>query len=1327
MTLVKNRRVRVRDDGTGNKREVDGAFAEFAQSEAIVLLGDPGIGKSTLLTEFGGSDCLSVRRFMLEPKLPTGATLYLDGLDEYRRLRGAGSAPDDLVVKLIELGRPKFCLACRAGDWFGEIDQEAVRLASASRRIVVLELMPLSDDEITHIASDQLPYGSTFLTDAFAFGLGKLLGNPQTLDLFIRAWRSGRRPRNKFEAYKYGIADLIRETNQVHLGRGSSSIGAGTLWEAAAAICSTTVLGHAVGVTRRQDECNDEFFPASFVPFDAPSAVDEVLGRRVFTSPSTDCFQPSHRTIAEFLAGSDLAKRVSSGLPISRILALTCGLDGAPIAALRGLYAWFMCHLSAQAEPYVVRDPYAVATYGDASVLSPAVQLAIWNALDRVRDPWFLTNEDDRGTFNGLANRDTALRLKQILTGGNAAIHLKIAALEALATASSDLGLADDLEFLVFTPHDNTWLRSTALRALAQAKGGNASYLEMLDDRLSLSKPDPVAAELRVTLLTLLPPSGDLPTRILSVLDQASDVAIGKRATGHLFPLLSLPKDEQLDELLDGAEAIVKLKGHRKHEIRHLFSDWFIRRLHIPRSISPEQLARWLGNMSVERSSGNDNLVAAIKARFAQEPQLFQLVFDQLYSQHAFATEHDQWMFIVNDVWETLPLVLWPDAQAEFFLDRAKHEPNAEHAANFFRLFLQHLRTSGVDLDLAESAHNLVVSRADLSSVLGDWTVHQIDPWRIERWKEASKRAEQKIKDRAANISQLTPHQNEIRAGTHSAVGWGANVFLGYYNDVDTPEPRDRLLSVLDEHLTDAFMEGFKAYLHTGSVPNADDIIGRWADNCIPGSHLLVPLALYCTIQAGDEVPENAHASCLAATITGLPRGRQFEGYDTAIETWLASQAHAHPESVTSVLVQAWTASVSHKRGYLPGLHDLEKTPSAVPLLAETAQQLLSSDKNMEHWAVEQLVTLLLRHNSAAIPALASKVLARKPASLQDVGTWSAAILLTAQPNDASVLSTVSHASRETLWAMIEVLKSARLNHGDAPKLSTVKRAKLVATLGARFPNVRHPLGEITYGHQNHWDAAEFVGHQIKAIAGENSLEADAHLATLENSPDLVSYRDSIQHHRAQRERQDREDTFEPADPAAVATTLKNAAPANSADLIAYIEEHLRLVNLELKTTSYERYQAYWNKNDRKFVSMKREEDCSALLAHDLQVRIAPHGLIATVEHHMVADKECDLAILMGTSHLLPIEVKHHYHSDIWTAWRTQLDKLYTRDPKTGGYGLYCVLWSGTDHGRNVPKPPNDLDRPNSAIELQDAIASLLPTPEQTRLKVVVLDVCPPA
>jgi hypothetical protein len=89
----------------------------------------------------------------------------------------------------------------------------------------------------------------------------------------------------------------------------------------------------------------------------------------------------------------------------------------------------------------------------------------------------------------------------------------------------------------------------------------------------------------------------------------------------------------------------------------------------------------------------------------------------------------------------------------------------------------------------------------------------------------------------------------------------------------------------------------------------------------------------------------------------------------------------------------------------------------------------------------------------------------------------------------------------------------------------------------------------------------------------------------------------------------------------------------------------------------------------------------------------------------------------------LPIEVKHHYNAELWTAWRTQLDRLYTWDAKAGGLGIYLVLWSGEANGRMMPKLPNGLERPGNAAELKNALESLIPEPDRHRLHVVVVDI----
>jgi energy-coupling factor transporter ATP-binding protein EcfA2 len=191
MSLIASRRLHVRDDGAGDSQAADVSFAEFESEDAIVLLGDPGMGKTTLFRQLAGSNYQTVRTFLIDPN--RREPVFLDALDEYRAKLNNRGAADAVAEKLIALKRPRFRLSCRIADWFGAIDQDILRLASPSRRVVVLEIRPLSRDEIAEIAEEIVSDPWTFIAEAEEAGLYGLLGNPQSLHLFAKAWSSGKK------------------------------------------------------------------------------------------------------------------------------------------------------------------------------------------------------------------------------------------------------------------------------------------------------------------------------------------------------------------------------------------------------------------------------------------------------------------------------------------------------------------------------------------------------------------------------------------------------------------------------------------------------------------------------------------------------------------------------------------------------------------------------------------------------------------------------------------------------------------------------------------------------------------------------------------------------------------------------------------------------------------------------------------------------------------------------------------------------------------------------------------------------------------------------
>jgi len=113
------RRLRVRDDGAGKGRDTDGTFAEFENEDAIILLGDPGMGKTTFFKGAAKANYMTVRKFLIDPHAAAGAALFLDALDEYRTIAGGQDASSEVSKALCSLKKPKSRLSCRATDWFG--------------------------------------------------------------------------------------------------------------------------------------------------------------------------------------------------------------------------------------------------------------------------------------------------------------------------------------------------------------------------------------------------------------------------------------------------------------------------------------------------------------------------------------------------------------------------------------------------------------------------------------------------------------------------------------------------------------------------------------------------------------------------------------------------------------------------------------------------------------------------------------------------------------------------------------------------------------------------------------------------------------------------------------------------------------------------------------------------------------------------------------------------------------------------------------------------------------------------------------------------------
>ena len=87
------------------------------------------------------------------------------------------------------------------------------------------------------------------------------------------------------------------------------------------------------------------------------------------------------------------------------------------------------------------------------------------------------------------------------------------------------------------------------------------------------------------------------------------------------------------------------------------------------------------------------------------------------------------------------------------------------------------------------------------------------------------------------------------------------------------------------------------------------------------------------------------------------------------------------------------------------------------------------------------------------------------------------------------------------------------------------------------------------------------------------------------------------------------------------------------------------------------------------------------------------------------------------------MEVKKTDSKELWSAVKEQLIAKYTRDPRSGGYGIYLVLWFRTDH---LSRAPPEGARPESPGDVRDRFIGLLPRETRRTITVLVVDVSAP-
>ncbi len=1335
-------------------RQADGRpdmrpLAEWRNLDTYVLLGDPGAGKSESLraeSEASGGVFVSARDFIalgIEP-VDAAKTVFIDGLDEMRAGASDGRVSLDAIrSKLKTLGRPRFRLSCREHDWRVQTDLAALVQVARGGNVQELHLEPLSREEqfqVVQARRTEVSDSQSFLQRADELGLANLFGNPLLLDLTIRAVAAkGGWPDSRRAIYDLACRELATERSLAHLDAKPLEPGdVDRLLDDAGMLCAVLLLSGKASLTRAQDPADSSIalhtLPADLHLHDASRA----LASKVFAT-TAGASTPRHRSIAEYLAGEAIAKRLQQDLlPLGRVLALMQGGDGGIVEPLRGLLGWLSVHDARDRQRLTRLDPLGVVLNGDVSTFTITDKHVLLKALrdESQRNQWFRNRQWVSYPFAPLASSDMDEALTQVLADHSAsASHQALVdcVLDALNHAAPMPTLRALLEKWV--EDAAAWFsnRIDALMAWKHCTGFDADTAGKWLNQLHRGDLQDVDARLAGQLLFDLYPNHVGPNEVLRYWPKPGDV--GTNTVIPQFWYRGLIEQSRPQDFAVLADACLRLqpqarRPHNEVEWSRLRSGILSNALEQSGDeLSDERLHDWLGIgvdehgfSKLDHDAGGGGVAQWLTDRPQRVKALLALGWR--------ATQPDA-KTGRRYFWESeqrLHGARLPHDWLRWLLQQAADAPNDELARYCFGR-VAHAAVDpppGFDVPTMEQIEAWVEAHAERwpqarDWLLAEWSSPLEDNWQSDEYSRRRKHEAQALANKEARRKALAPHIDAIVAGTAPAQFMhqlaGAHEKRFYDISGDSPEQRVQNFLVSDEDTARAAIAGLAHVLERDDLPSADEVLDLDAKGKY---HLLRPAALLAARLAYeresgvvDAWPDSLISTLVACWLT--------DGTGE-MPGWYKQAVGSRPEVVAPLLVRhalprlrrkgplfvtgLW--ALSHEAGHaalarlvLPALLEGFPQRASEPARRELNGSLLAALHLLDNDAASAIVRSKLDHPSIDAAQRICWLVADLPYQgnaaqrvVDAVGKSErrAVSLGIALDEQSSLGRTLKRVPAATLSRLIELL--APITQPGPP-------------LGARWVGPAHQRGDT-------------VRALINLLAGDPQPAAAVELLRLINLPRLKPWREHLRYSSLSQQGVAREAYYVHPSPETTALTLANRAPANRADLMALTLDHLRDIERHLRGADTFALRLYWKEGGDGSMAPKNENDCRDLLLERLRDRLVPLGIHVVPERRAADDKRADMRVeytATGQHLAVPIEIKKENNDSLWLAWRDQLQALYAIDPAADGHGIYLVLWFG-----HRPRSSPEGERPTGAEALEQLLTERVPSKDRTRLAVRVLD-----
>ncbi len=1331
-------------DTDRNQKNVSRPLDNFRSKSAYVLLGDPGSGKTTVFQAesgaFDNAHFVSARDLLnfnvdRHPEWRE-KTLFIDGLDEVRAGTADVRTPLNAILgQLDALGKPRFRLSCREADWLGTNDQKHLDSVAPDGAVTVLRLNPLTDADIVTILDAQLGTDDAqgFIENARERGVDRLLKNPQSLELLVRAVASGGWPESRLDTFERACSHIAKEPNEEHL-IGAPPPALGDLLDAAGRLCAVQLIagiaGYTVGLGRPDsaypspEECGGDIERGGY---------KAALATMLFKAESDDTrLVPVHRHIAEFLGARHLAQLIDGGLPIQRVLALMTGADGGVVTEMRGLSAWLAAQCPRARMALIERDPIGVGLYGDLRQFLPDEKRVLLNALKREGRRLGLDIESQYWTaaFGPLATPDMEPALREILTDPARDEQHQMLALFVLRILEAGTPLSSLSELLLDIIHDDTRASSVKvlsldafLRTCPDGQEKTSTLERLLADIQAGCVADP-DDELLGTLLTRLYPQ-DLPaSQVWDYLSEPGDSnLIGRYVWFWDRFLLEQSSDEDICELLagllcppPGLRSALEMAELALEDLPLKLLD---RGLNVYGDRIPtEQLYDWIGvGLPVTQYKFGEE-ARNVQVWLEQRPAIQKELLTEGVRRYAESDDESCYGYMY-EVEQRLYKANPPSDFGAWCLGQAMAATDSQVA----EYFIARARREGLAL---ESQLEQIHGRRDLQNLISRM-ITQRDRYAAED-RERDRQRQSYTEERERREDEWLAHVRSNKTAllenraSPALLHVLARTYLDFWNSHENRQEALRKLLQNDQSLTDAALQGLRGVADRDDVPEAKEILDLYKKDRM--HYLTLPFL------AGLEEIERTTPEDPSQWDNRRIRTAVLFYFCTPhmdyCPKWYQRLLATRSELIADVQIQFARSEFRSSRDVIYKLHELAHNPDHAQVARLVSLTLLRAFparcKLKQLKELDNLLWAAIQHaDRASFEELIEMKLSRKSMNIAQHMHWLAAGLVVSPAIYRERLSDFIRGRKRQVQQVATFFCDPEWESRyklDIPVSLDIPTVELLIRLVGGYvgPDLRWEDGLVTPP----MEASRLVHTYIQHLATSPAKDASDALASLHADPALERWHGKLSRTRDSQRIIRRDAEYRHPDIEQVRETLSGGAPTNPGDLAALLADRLHEIARRIRTGNTDDWRQYWNENSYgRPTEPKPENSCRDALLSDLR-QCLPPSLDAQPEGQYANDKRADIRVSCSGFNV-PVEIKKSRHRDLWSAMKNQLIAQYMQDSDASGYGIYLVFWFGQEKCQ-----PGPGGRPKSAADLEKKLRDTLSPEEARMISVCVIDVARP-